>query len=60
MTLTPILLVTNLIVALLLVLVVGYMWNLMNSLSVVATYITLYLNDKYEYFGSKQFKGMEE
>ena len=60
MTLIPILLVTNLIVALLLVLVVGYMWNLMNSLSVVATYITPYLNDKYEDFGSKQFKEMEE
>lgn len=60
MTLTPILLVANLIVALLLVLVVGYMWNLRNSLSVIATYITLYLNDKYEDFGSKHFKEMEE
>lgn len=60
MTLTPILLVANLIVALLLVLVVGYMWNLRNSLSVIATYITLYLNDKYEDFGKKQFKEMDE
>ena len=60
MTLTPILLVANLIIALLLVLVVGYMWNLMNSLSVVATYITLYLNDKYEDFGKKHFKEMDE
>ena len=60
MTLTPILLVANLIVALLLVLVVGYMWNLMTSVSVVIAYITLYLNDKYEDFGKKQFKEMDE
>jgi hypothetical protein len=59
MTLTPILLVANFIVALLLVLVVGYMWRLMASLSVVATYTTLYLNDKYGDFGNKQFEEME-
>ena len=60
MTLTPILLVANLVVALALVAVVGYLWNLMTSVSVVITYITLYLNDKYEDFGKKQFKVIDE
>lgn len=59
MTLTSILLVANLIVALLIVLVVGYMWRLMTSLSLVATYTTLYLKDKYGDFGSKKFEEVE-
>lgn len=59
MTLTTILLVANLIVALLLVLVVGYMWRLIKALSVVAIYTNLYLNDKYGDFGSKKFEEME-
>jgi len=58
--LTQILLVANLVIALLLVMVVGYIWRLMSSTSVVLSYITLYLNDKYEDFGNKQFKGLED
>lgn len=58
--LTPILLVANLVIALILVMVVGYIWKLMSSVSVVLTYITLYLNDMFEDFGNKQFKEMED
>jgi len=54
------LLVANLVIALLLVMVVGYIWRLMSSTSVVLSYITLYLNDKYEDFGKKQFRGLED
>ena len=58
--LTPVLLVANLVLALILVMVVGYIWKLMGSTSVVLTYITLYLNDRFEDFGNKQFKEMED
>jgi len=56
MIMTPALLVANLIVSLLLVMVVGYMWRLMTSTSVVLTYVTLYLNDEFEDFGSRNFE----
>ena len=58
--LTPVLLVANLVIALILVMVVGYIWKLMGSTSVVLAYITLYLNDRFEDFGKKQFKEMED
>jgi len=56
MIMTPALLVANLIVSLLLVMVVGYMWRLMTLTSVVLTYVTLYLNDEFEDFGSRNFE----
>ena len=56
MLMTPALLVANLIVSLLLVMVVGYIWRLMTSTSVVLTYVTLYLNDEFEDFGSRNFE----
>ena len=58
--LTPILLVANLVIALLLVVVVSYIWKLMSSVSVVLSYITLYLNDRFEDFGKKQFKELDD
>jgi len=58
--LTQILLVANLVVALLLVMVVGYIWRWVSSMSVILTYTTLYLNERFEDFGSKQFKGVED
>lgn len=60
MTLTSILLVANLVVALALVVVVQYLWSLLKSASLVIAYIAYYLNDKYEDFGKKQFKEMDE
>jgi len=56
MIMTPALLVANLIVSLLLVMVVGYIWRLMTLTSVVLTYVTLYLNDEFEDFGSRHFE----
>jgi len=54
------LLIANLAIALLLVMEVGYIWRLMSSMSVILTYITLYLNERFEDFGKKQFKEMED
>lgn len=55
-----ILLVANLIVALLLALVIGYMWSLMSSLSVVTAHMAMFLDKKYKDFGDNQFEEMEE
>ena len=57
--LTQILLIANLVVSLLLVAAVGYIWNLLDALSSISVYISLYLNDKYEDFGDKQFEPTE-
>ena len=57
--LTQILLIANLVVSLLLVAAVGYIWKLLDALSSISVYISLYLNDKYEDFGKKQFESTE-
>ena len=57
--LTQILLIANLVVSLLLVAAVGYIWKLLDALSSISVYISLYLNDKYEDFGNKQFESTE-
>ena len=57
--LTQILLIANLVVSLLLVAAVGYIWKLLDALSSISVYTSLYLNDKYEDFGNKQFESTE-
>jgi len=49
-------LLANIFISFGLVMVAGYLWKLCTALSVITTYITLYLNDEYEDFGTKQFE----
>ena len=49
-------LLANILITFGLVMAVGYLWKLCTTLSVITTYITLYLNDEHEDFGTKQFE----
>jgi len=57
---TEMLLVANLVVTLLVVMAIGYIWKLMVAMSTMSTYVVLYLDDKFNDFGSKHFEGMDE
>lgn len=57
---TEILLVANLVVTLLVVMAIGYIWKLMGAMSTVSTYVVLYLDDKFDDFGSKHFEELDE
>jgi len=50
-------LLANIFISFGLVMAVGYLWKLCTALSVITTYITLYLNDEHEDFGTKKFEG---
>ena len=50
-----ILLIANLVVSLFLVIGLGYVWNIMVSLSSISVYTALYLKDKFEDFGENQY-----
>jgi len=49
-------LLANIFISFGLVMVAGYLWKLCTALSVITTYITLFLNDEHEDFGTKQFE----
>jgi len=49
-------LLANILISFGLVMVAGYLWKLCTALSVITTYITLFLNDEHEDFGTKQFE----
>lgn len=53
-------LLVNVLMSCGLVLVVWYLWNLCTALSVVLTYNVFFLQSKYEDYGTKEFKEMEE
>jgi len=60
MMMTSALLVANLFVSLLLVMVVGYMWRISSSSTVVMTYMALYLKDRFPDFGEKHFRELDD